>query len=135
VRPSPPNPGIDWSIASLPFVVTPGVSHVLLCGYQRYVTDDVAWYQLPVTVAQPTCSLEHAVVRSGRAIPIACNFTGRLSVRFRRGSHTRSKVVTLGSTGKGRVSTASLSPGGYSVSMKSGGMSVRVAKRRTIRVR
>jgi hypothetical protein len=57
VRPSPPNPGIDWAIDSLPFVVTPGVSHVLLCGYQRYVTDDVAWYQLPVTVSQPTCSL------------------------------------------------------------------------------
>jgi hypothetical protein len=115
-------------------VVTPGVSHVLLCGYQRYVTDDVAWYQLPVTVAQPTCSLAHTAVRHGRSIAVSCNFTGRVTVRFRRGSWSRSEVVTLGSEGAGRVSTRSLSPGGYTVSMKSGGLSVRVANRMTIRV-
>jgi hypothetical protein len=135
VRPSPPNPGIDWAIDSLPFVVTPGVSHVLLCGYQRYVTDDVAWYQLPVTVAQPTCSLSRSAVRRGRALSIACNFTGSLNVRLRRGSRARAKVVKLGATGKGRLSTASLGPGRYSVSMTSGRLAVRVAKRRIIRVR
>jgi hypothetical protein len=135
VRPSPPNPGIDWSIESLPFVVTPGVGHVLLCGYQRYVTDDVAWYQLPVTVAQPACSLARSVVRRGRALSISCNFTGSLNVRFRRGSRARAKVVKLGDTGKGRVSTATLSPGRYSVSMSSGRLAVRVAKRRIVRVR
>jgi hypothetical protein len=135
VRPSPPNPGIDWSIDSLPFVVTPGVTHVLLCGYQRYITDDVAWYQLPVTVSQPTCSLARAVVRRGRAISIACNFTGSVNVRFRRGSRARAKAIKLGGTGKGRVSTASLSPGRYSVSMTSGRLRVRVAKRTVVRVR
>jgi hypothetical protein len=60
VRPSPPNPGIDWSI--------------------DYVTDDVAGYQLPVTVAQPSCSLARSVVRRGRALSISCNFTGSLNV-------------------------------------------------------
>ena len=112
----------------------PGVSHVLLCGYQRYITDDVAEYQLPVTVAQPTCSLSRSAVRRGRALSIACNFTGSLNVRFRRGSRARAKVVKLGATGKGRLSTASLSPGRYSVSMTSGRLAVRVAKRRIIRV-
>jgi hypothetical protein len=135
VRPSPPNPGIDWAIDSLPFVVSPGVSHVLLCGYQRYITDDVAWYQLPVNVAQPTCSFARAVVRRGRALSISCNFTGSLKVSFRRGSRARAKVVKLGGTGKGRVSTASLSAGRYSVSMTSGRLAVRVAKRRIVRVR
>jgi hypothetical protein len=135
VRPAPPNPGIDWSIDSLPFVVTPGVSHVLLCGYQRYVTDDVAWYQLPVTVSQPTCSLASAVVRRGRAIPISCNFTGAVSVRFRRGGRARAKAARVGAGGKGRVSTAGLARGSYRVSIVSGRVSVRVAKRRTVRVR
>lgn len=108
---------------------------MLLCGYQRYITDDVAWYQLPVNVAQPTCSFARAVVRRGRALSISCNFTGSLKVSFRRGSRARAKVVKLGGTGKGRVSTASLSAGRYSVSMTSGRLAVRVAKRRIVRVR
>jgi hypothetical protein len=42
VNPGPPSSGLDWAGDSLPFVVTPGVSNLLLCAYQRYVVDDVA---------------------------------------------------------------------------------------------
>jgi hypothetical protein len=135
VSPSPPNPGIDWAIESLPFVVSPGVTHALLCGYQSYITDDVAWYQLPVTVAQPTCTLARTIVRRGRAISLSCNFTGALRVRFRRGSRVRAKAVKLGGDGKGRVSTTTLARGSYKVSITSGRLSVRVARRATVRVR
>jgi len=88
-----------------------------------------------VTVAQPMCSLAHAVVRRGRAISISCNFTGSVSVRFRRGGRARAKAVKLGAGGKGRVSTAGLGRGSYRVSMVSGRLGVRVAGHRVVRVR
>jgi hypothetical protein len=105
------------------------------CVRGRGVTDDVAWYQLPVAVAQPTCSVAHAAARRGATVAISCNFTGSVSVRLRRGSRARTKVVRLDAKGRGRVSTASLSRGTYRVSLTSGRLSVRVAKRSTLRLR
>lgn len=135
VNPGPPNPTIDWSIDSLPFIVTPGVTHALLCFYQRYIIDDVAWYQLPVTVDQPACRVGRGSVRRGSKLPITCNFFGNLTVRFRSGSRTRRTTAKIDGRGRGRVSTAGLRPGSYRVSLSVGKMAVAVSKHRTIRVR
>jgi hypothetical protein len=135
VNPGPPNPTIDWSIDTLPFIVTPGVRHALLCLYQRYIIDDVAWYQLPVDVDQPACAFGRGTVRRGDSLRISCNFFGTLTVRFRRGSRTRSVTAKIDGNGRGRVSTARLRRGSYRVSLSVGRMAVGVSKHRTIRVR
>jgi hypothetical protein len=135
VNPAPPNPTVDWSIDSLPFVITPGVSHVLLCGYVSFIIDDVAWYQLPVKVDQPACSIARSVVRRGRKLAVDCNFTGPLTVRFRGAGRTRKATLQLDGAGRGKVSTASLRPGSYRVALSSGTLAVRVAKHGTVRVR
>ncbi len=48
VDPQPPASTLDWSGESIPFAVKVGVPRIVLCAYQRYVIDDVAWYQLPL---------------------------------------------------------------------------------------
>lgn len=53
VKPSPPSQTLDWAGETVPFAIRPGIPNVVLCAFQRYVIDDVAWYELPLTVAQP----------------------------------------------------------------------------------
>jgi hypothetical protein len=108
---------------------------VLLCGYQSFIIDDVAWYQLPLNGQQPTCTLAHRVVRRGRALAVRCNFTGALTLRLRRGGRTRVRAVKLDAAGKGRVSTGGLATGLYRLSIRSGALAVRVGRSATLRVR
>lgn len=135
LTPNVPASGIDWSYDSILFVVTPGVSHVVLCGYQRFIVDDAAWYQLPVNVQQPTCALTRASVRRGTALGIRCNFHGSLTVRL-SGARKRTMAVTIGSGGTGKLSTRTLRRGRYRVSsLNAGTLKVRVGKPSTFRVR
>jgi hypothetical protein len=117
LSPAPLSTGIDWTGESLPFVVRPGVERVLLCGYQRFITDDVAGFQLPVAVEQPRCRPLRASVRRGRKLRLKCNVSGRVSVRF-RGPRSRTLTARLrGDDGTGAVPTLRLPRGRYRVSV------------------
>jgi hypothetical protein len=118
ILPAPPASGIDWSTASLPFVVEPGLDNVILCAYQRYIIDDVAWYQLPLKVAQPRCRARESTVR--RRLRLKCNVSGAVVVRFRgpRSRIARTKLSTKDGTGS--VSTRGLRPGRYRVTVTAG---------------
>ncbi len=39
ISPKPPDQGLDWAGGSLPFSIKPGLDHVILCGYVRYIID------------------------------------------------------------------------------------------------
>jgi hypothetical protein len=121
VNPAPPATGIDWSGESVPFAVKPGLGDlVLLCAYQRYIIDDVASYQLPVRVEQPSCKAARSSVRRGRKLTLKCNVSGALTVRF-RGPRSRTVKGRLSTKdGSGSVSTRSLKPGRYRVTAFSG---------------
>ncbi len=130
--PSYPAPGIDWSIDSTPFAVKLGVENVLLCGYQRYITDDVAWFQLPMKVEQPTCKASSSSVRRGKALRLACNVSGKITVRF-AGRRSKTLSGTLSTKdGSGKISTRSLRPGRYRVTVKTG--EVQLGKTFTLRI-
>jgi hypothetical protein len=121
VNPAAPASGMDWSGESLPFVITPGVRNLLLCAYQRYVIDDVAWYQLPVRVQAPRCAIE----RRGRRLRLRCNLSGRMTLRFqRRGGRSRTIAVTVGPTGRAAVPTRRLRRGTYRVRISVGTLPV-----------
>jgi hypothetical protein len=131
VNPEPPNSGIDWSIDSLPFVITPGVRNLLLCAYQRYVIDDAAWYQLPVEVQEPACSVQP---RRGRRLRLRCNVSGRMTLRFKRpGARARTLTATVGSSGVTTLSTRRLRRGTYRVTVTTG--AVELGDRRRVRIR
>jgi hypothetical protein len=131
VNPSPPNSGIDWAIDSQPFVIAPGVRNLLLCGYQRYVVDDVAWYQLPVQVQDPRCTVRAA---SGRRLRLTCNVRGPMKLRFqRRGARPRTISTTVGETGRATLSTTRLRRGTYRVTVSSGNL--RLGDQRRLRIR
>jgi hypothetical protein len=133
VNPSPPASGIDWSGESVPFSVKPGLDRVLLCGFQRYIIDDVAGFQLPVRVEQPRCRATRRTVRRGRKLRLRCNVSGDVRVRF-RGARSRTVPARLSSRdGTGSVSTRRLGRGRYRVTVWVG--EVRLGRPFTIRVR
>jgi hypothetical protein len=118
--PSPPATGADWSAESLPFVIKPGLEHVLLCGYQRYVIDDAAGYQLPVQVEQPSCKPKGGAVKRGRRLRLQCNVSGPVTVRF-RGTRKRDLSSRLSTKdGTGSVPTGRLPRGRYRVTVWAG---------------
>jgi hypothetical protein len=122
VTPAPPNSGIDWAIDSLPFVITPGVQNLLLCAYQRFIIDDVAWFQLPVRVQEPACTVQ---ARRGRKLRLRCNVSGRMTLRFRRaGARARTITATVGSSGVTTVSTRRLRRGTYRVAVTNGALTL-----------
>jgi hypothetical protein len=130
INPSPPSTGIDWSAESLPFVITPGVRNLLLCAFQRYVTDDVAWYQLPVRVQDPSCTVQP---RSGRKLRLECNVSGKMTLRFKRsGARQRTITATIGSSGTTTVSARKLRQGRYRVTVITGALEL---GRQRIRIR
>lgn len=133
VKRDPASLDSDWSTDSAPFAVRPGVRKVLLCAYQRYVIDDVASYQLPVTVQQPRCRPARSAVRRGSKLRLRCNVSGRVSVRF-RGGRSRTLSTRLSTAkGEGTVSTRSLRPGRYRVTVHAGDQ--QIGGRFTVRVR
>lgn len=123
----------DWSTDSAPFAVRPGVRKVLLCAYQRYVIDDVASYQLPVTVQQPRCRPARSSVRRGSKLRLRCNVSGRATVRFRGGSSRTLSTRLSTAKGEGTVSTRSLRPGRYRVTVHAAGR--QIGNRFAVRVR
>jgi hypothetical protein len=133
VKRDPATLGLDWSTDSAPFTIRPGVRKVLLCAYQRYVIDDVASYQLPAKVQQPRCRPVRSSVRRGSKLRLRCNVSGRATVRF-RGDRTRTLGTRLSSAnGNGTVSTRSLRPGRYRVTVRAGDQ--QLGRSFTVRVR
>jgi hypothetical protein len=133
INPSPPAPSIDWSGESLPFVITPGVSRVLLCGYMRYVIDDVAWFQLPVEVRRYPCTLSTRTVRKARGLRVSCpGFQGPVRARFERNGKRRTIAASIRG-GTALVRTRRLVPGVYRVIVLARG--VPVSARARVRIR
>lgn len=133
VERDPATLGVDWSTDSAPFTIRPGVRKVLLCAYQRYVIDDVASYRLPAKVQQPRCRPVRSSVRRGSTLRLRCNVSGRASVRF-RGERTHTLSTRLSTAnGTGVVSTRSLRPGRYRVTVRTGDQQLGPAF--TVRVR
>lgn len=133
VRPTPPAPGQDWAIESAPFVVRPGVTQVLLCAYQRYVTDDVASFQRTVRVDQPGCVFRPSSVRRGRAARLRCNFTGPVTARLtRKGQRSRTARATIGPEGTATLKVGRLAKGRWTARFVSNDVAV---GRATLRVR
>jgi hypothetical protein len=131
LNPDPPSSGVDWSIDSLPFVISPGVENLLLCGYQRYVIDDAAWFQLPVKVEAPACTLQP---RRGRRLRVRCNARGRMTLRFTRPrARARTITATVGESGTQTISTRRLRPGVYRVRITSGGLDLGTRRLRITR--
>ncbi|MDO8210617.1 hypothetical protein [Conexibacter sp. CPCC 206217] len=133
VNPDPPANTLDWSGDSVPFGVKLGVPNVVLCAYQRYITDDVAYYQLPLRPQAPSCRFARASVAHGARVGVRCNVSGRISFRAtRRGARPRTLVATADGRGRAALPTRSLAAGGYRVAISSNG--VRLGTR-TLRVR
>lgn len=149
----PPTLTGPWAGESLLFVVKPQMPEVVFCGYLAYITDDVAWYRLPVQVLQPgqepppgegspspgqaapSCRVAQRRVRRGRALRLTCvNLApGKLTVRFRRkGAPTRTATARLKGNGTARVSTRRLRRGRYRVTVSRG--STTLGQRRSLRV-
>jgi hypothetical protein len=134
VSPTPPASGVDWAGESVPFSVKPGLGdQVLLCGYQRYIIDDVASYQLPVRVEQPRCRPARAAVRRGRKLRLKCNVSGPMEVRFRGASRRNVSGRLSAEDGTGSVSTRRLKRGRYRVAVWAG--ELRLGQPFRIRVR
>jgi hypothetical protein len=133
VNPAPPASGIDWSGESVPFSVKLGLDRVLLCGFQRYVIDDAAGFQLPVRVEQPACRPARKAVRRGRKLRLRCNVSGTVKVRF-RGARSRTLTTRLTSKdGTGSVTTRRLARGTYRVTVFAG--ELRLGRPFNVRVR
>jgi hypothetical protein len=133
VYPSPPATGIDWSGESVPFSIKPGLDRVLLCGFQRYIIDDAAGFQLAVRVEQPSCRAARSTVRHGRRLALKCNVSGAVTVRF-RGPRSRTAQGKLSTEdGTGAVSTRGLKRGRYRVTVFAG--ELQLGRTFTVRVR
>jgi hypothetical protein len=125
-----------WAGESLPFLVKPLMPDVVFCAYLKYVTDDVAWYQLPARVAQAnaSCRILDRRIRRGRRLRVACaNVTGRIEIRFRRKGRRRTFAATLDAGGTAAVRTRRLRRGTYRVTVYAG--SAKVGERASVRVR
>jgi hypothetical protein len=126
IAPTPPSPIRDWTATSILFSIKPGVSHVTLCAYQRYVTDDVAAYGVKLNVAQPRCAFTKSKVKRGSSATFKCNAWGRMTLKMKRkGGGTTTKTVTV-PTGKStaKFSTKSLGRGSYTVAFSAGSLSL-----------
>jgi hypothetical protein len=133
VNPAPPASWTDWSGDSVPFSVKPGLDRALLCGFQRYIIDDVAGFQLPVRVDQPRCRPTRKTVKRGRRLSLKCNVGGNVQVRF-RGARSRTVPARVSrADGTGAVSTRRLARGSYRVTVRAG--EVRLGPPFRIRVR
>jgi hypothetical protein len=133
LNPAPPATGLDWTGESLPFAIKPGLDRVLLCGFQRYVIDDAAGFQLPVRVEQPACRAKRSTVRRGRKLALRCNVSGQVTVQF-RGPRKRDVPARLSTKdGTGAVPTRRLKSGRYRVTVWAG--ELRLGKTFRIRVR
>ena len=133
VSPTPPALGLDWSGDSLPFAVKPGLDNVILCAYQRYIIDDVAWYQLPIKVEQPSCKAERSTVRRGSRLRLKCNVSGPAKVVF-SGPRKRTVSVKISpKDGRASVPTGSLRAGRYRVAVTTGELSLARSLRVSIR--
>jgi hypothetical protein len=117
INPAPPASGIDWSGESVPFAIKPGLDRVLLCGYQRYIIDDVAGFQLPVEVEQPSCKPARSSVRRGRKLTLKCNVRGAATLRFRGPRSRTAQAKVSDKDGSGTVSTRGLKRGRYRVTV------------------
>lgn len=125
INPAPPATGVDWSGESLPFSIRPGVRKVLLCGFQRYIIDDAAWYTLPLKVVPPRCSIRRRTLR--------CNVAGRISVRLkRRGARARTYAVRVGKRGSAKLPRR-IRRGSYRATFRSGELAL--GSQRRVRVR
>jgi hypothetical protein len=134
VNPTPPASGVDWSGESVPFSIKPGLGdRVLLCGFQRYIIDDVAGFQLPVRVEQPSCKAKRSTVRRGRRLALKCNVSGAITVRFRGARSRTAKGKLSAKDGTGAVSTRGLERGRYRVTVFAG--QLRLGRTFTIRLR
>ncbi len=133
IQRDPASLDVDWGTDSAPFSVRRGVRRVLLCAYQRYVIDDVASYQLPVAVRQPSCRAVPSTVRRGRKLQLRCNVSGRAKVRFRGPASRTLSTKLSGKDGRGSVSTRRLKPGRYRVTVHAGDQ--QLGGRFTVRVR
>ncbi len=119
----PAAPGSEPRTAdSLPFGIKPGLPHVLLCAYTRYVSDDVAYDSL-----RCTWSNRHAgsgPVRQARAqCEVALRLQRSTDAGFTRPGH-RAIVLsaTLDQHGHATLQTHALSPGSYRITMSSNGL-------------
>jgi hypothetical protein len=131
INPAPPASGIDWSGESVPFSIKPGLDRVLLCGYQRYIIDDVAGFQLPVEVEQPSCKPASSTVRRGRKLTLKCNVSGAATLRFRGPRSRTAKAKVSSKDGSGTVSTRGFKRGRYRVTVSFGEMQLE----KTFRIR
>jgi hypothetical protein len=121
INPAIPRSGIDWSAESVPFAVRPGVSRVLLCGYQRYIIDDVAWFQLPLRVVAQACRAVRRTVTRPRKLRLRCNVSGQLTLRLRRAGRIRTQPIRISSEdGTGAIATSRLPRGSYRVTVLAG---------------
>lgn len=117
LNPAPPAPTLDWKTETAPFVVRPGVDRVVLCAYQRYVTDDVATYERTAKVDKPACTATQRRVRRGHKLRLKCNLSGKVTLKFTRtgAAHARTVRTTVDSKGRGKASTSRLRRGSYRV--------------------
>lgn len=125
INPDPARQELDWSGDATPFAVRPGVRRVLVCAYQRYVIDDVASYQLPLRIEQPSCRLLPGAVRRGRAIAVRCNVSGPIEARLARvGSRARTVRFRVGRSGRATVASRALAAGRWRVGFSSRGLAL-----------
>ena len=133
INPNIPEPGLDWAGESLPFNIAPGHDNVILCGFVQYVIDDVAYYELPIKVVQPSCRPARSTVKQGSKLELRCNVSGPATVRFSGPRKRTLKVKLPASNGRVKVSTGSLRAGSYRVTVAAGEMALGGAFR--VRVR
>ena len=112
--------------------VSPWRPDVLLCAYQRYIVDDVAYRQQPLHTLPPSCSFASARVRRGKTVAVRCNVSGPIVLRFtRRGARPRTLTARADGRGIARLSTRRLARGSYRVAIGSNGVGL---GKRTLRV-
>ncbi|MEV4423515.1 hypothetical protein AB0L40_26630 [Patulibacter sp. NPDC049589] len=113
---APPAPAnvATHSAVTPPFVVKATLKRVLLCAYQRYVTDAVATASVSIPVERASCRLRAGSVRRGSALRVRCNVKGALQVRLTRAGKTRTLKGTVPSSGRKNLSSRSLAKGLYS---------------------
>lgn len=122
IRFAPPVPANQATYAAKvpPFIVKPGLKKVLLCAYQRFVTDDVASASRTVDVDPAACRFTSSSVKRGRSLSVRCNVRGPLTVRLKRGGSTRTLKGTIPSTGRKSLSSKRLAKGLYRASFSIG---------------
>ncbi|MDO8189471.1 hypothetical protein Q5424_26285 [Conexibacter sp. JD483] len=133
LEPEPPSSTLDWSGESVPFAVKLGVPAIVLCAYQRYITDDVAWYQLPLRPQAPSCTFASRSARRGARVAVRCNVSGPIGFRFTRaGARGRTLRATANRDGRARLKLSGLAAGGWRVAIASNGVAL---GRRTLKLR